>query len=374
MSERVAVISTSYPRTPGDAAGHFVQSEVKRLARAGHEVHVFAPGAGSAQADGARLHWLADYGAFGWPGAQARLKERPARWFGAAAFALRAWRELVLSGPFTRVQAHFLVPCAWPIASLAFGARRTPEFELVGHGSDVRTFCGLPRRLRVHIARTWLERGARIRVTSAELANLLRAANPELSLALGVEPSPIDLDGVPTRLNARRELGIPDRTELALIVSRLIPEKNVDFALAALTLIDGLSVTVVGDGPELEPLRARFPTVCFVGYRPRPEALRFIAAADVLVSASTAEGAPSVVREARALGVPVVALPAGDLATWAATDPGIHLLGRAESDFGVHAGQEGHEIARPRARIELRQDDLVERQLHRAGRAGQHED
>jgi teichuronic acid biosynthesis glycosyltransferase TuaC len=51
-----------------------------------------------------------------------------------------------------------------------------------------------------------------------------------------------------------------------------------------------------------------------------------MAAADVLVSASREEGAPTVVREARALGVPVVAVPCGDLATWAAADPGIALV------------------------------------------------
>ena len=48
-----------------------------------------------------------------------------------------------------------------------------------------------------------------------------------------------------------------------------------------------------------------------------------IAAADVLVHCSTVEAAPSVVREARACGVPVVATDAGDVGRWAATDPDI---------------------------------------------------
>jgi teichuronic acid biosynthesis glycosyltransferase TuaC len=45
-----------------------------------------------------------------------------------------------------------------------------------------------------------------------------------------------------------------------------------------------------------------------------------------LLSTSAHEGAPSVVREARALGVPVVAVAAGDLAEWAKADPGIVVL------------------------------------------------
>jgi glycosyltransferase involved in cell wall biosynthesis len=326
VTERIAVISTSYPSRPGAAAGHFVQSEVKRLASAGHEVHVFAPGQGRPSSDGARVHWLPDHGAFGWPGALSRLKERPTRWLGAGAFALCAARALQRSGPFARIQAHFLVPCAWPIAIRALAASPAAVFEAVGHGSDVRTFCRLPRALRAHIARVWLARGARLRLTGQQIAAELRAASPELSDAICVEASPIDLELVHSRSAARRALAIPAATQLALIVSRLIPEKRVAVALHALALVDDLSVVVVGDGPELEPLRARFPNVRFVGYLPRPEALRWIAAADVLVSASEKEGAPSVVREARALGVPVVAVKAGDLALWAERDPGLLVI------------------------------------------------
>jgi len=106
----------------------------------------------------------------------------------------------------------------------------------------------------------------------------------------------------------------------------LIPEKRVALALQALELLDPLSTVVVGDGPELSALRTRFPDVHFTGQLPRPEALRWIAAADLLISASAHEGAPSVVREARALGVPVVAVAAGDLADWAKADPGLLLV------------------------------------------------
>jgi glycosyltransferase involved in cell wall biosynthesis len=321
LSSRVAVVTSSYPREPGDPAGHFVASEVTRFVRAGQEVHVFAPGTGPRSADGATLHWLADGGAFGWPGALSRLKQDPRRVFGASAFVLRAREALRKAGPFARVHAHFLLPCAWPIAALASSA----ELELVGHGSDVRLFCALPAALRAHVARGWLGRKARIRVTSSELARLLRAANPELSASLRVQASPTDLGAVPSRGEARRALGWDERPR-ALIVARLIPGKCVATALRALSLVAGVQAVVVGDGPELHALRLRFPAVQFTGRLPRPEALQLIAAADVLVSASPEEGAPSVVREARALGVRVVAVRAGELPAWAASDPGIRLV------------------------------------------------
>ncbi len=326
MSERIAVVSSSYPREPGDASGHFVAAEVKQLVRAGHDVSVFAPGSGASASDGASVHWISDGGAFGWPGALARLKEDPRRLAGATAFAARAVTALRAAGSFGRVQAHFWLPSAWPIATLAFGKASGTRLELVGHGSDVRLFCGLPARLRRHIARAWLSRVASLRVTSTELTELVRAANPELSASLHVQASPIDVEGVPGRETARRTLGLQQSTRLALIVSRLIPGKRVALALQALAWLDEVSVVVVGDGPELEALRSAFPRVHFTGRLPRPEALTYIAAADVLVSASAEEGAPSVVREARALGVKVVAVAAGDLALWAKSDPGLLLV------------------------------------------------
>jgi teichuronic acid biosynthesis glycosyltransferase TuaC len=326
LSARVAVISTSYPREPGDASGHFVAAEVKRFVNAGHDVSVFVPGSGPSERDGARLHWIADGGAFGWPGALPRFKERPTRLVGATAFAARAVSAVRAAGSFERAQTHFLLPSAWPIATLAFTKANPTQLELVGHGSDVRLFCRLPVQLRRHIARVWLARGARLRVTSTELAELLRAATPELRDVVHVEPSPIDVEGVPDRETARRTLGLHGTTPLALIVCRLIPGKRVALALRALTLFEEISVVVVGDGPELETLRREFPNAHFTGRLARPAALAYIAAADVLVSASAEEGAPSVVREARALGVKVVAVAAGDLATWAKTDPGLLLV------------------------------------------------
>jgi len=75
----------------------------------------------------------------------------------------------------------------------------------------------------------------------------------------------------------------------------------------------------------LAELRQRFPDVRFTGELPRPQALAWIAAADVVISASKREGAPTALREARALGVPVVACAAGDLPERAARDAGVWI-------------------------------------------------
>jgi glycosyltransferase involved in cell wall biosynthesis len=123
-------------------------------------------------------------------------------------------------------------------------------------------------------------------------------------------------------------LGIAPEAPLAVIVARLIAGKRVHVALEACERVTHLRSIVVGEGPEREHLMRRFPRSTFVGHVERPLALAYLAAADVLVSASLDEGAPTVVREARALGTPVVCLAAGDLASWAEHDRGIHVVGR----------------------------------------------
>jgi glycosyltransferase involved in cell wall biosynthesis len=84
-------------------------------------------------------------------------------------------------------------------------------------------------------------------------------------------------------------------------------------------------VVVIGDGPLLPSLRRQHPGVVFLGKLGRSRTLAWIAAADRLVSASMTEGAPTAVREALALGVRVVAAPAGDLRKWAQHEPRLDI-------------------------------------------------
>src|SRR5262249_27091238 len=85
-------------------------------------------------------------------------------------------------------------------------------------------------------------------------------------------------------------------------------------------------IVVVGDGPLRRAVHDADRRVVTVGLKTRPEALAWISAADVLVSASRDEGAPTAIREARALRVPVLAAPCGDLEEWAKNDSGIEIV------------------------------------------------
>jgi len=196
----------------------------------------------------------------------------------------------------------------------------------VAHGSDVRLLERMPRALRVALVRALLRRGATFRFVSHDLAERLARSTDERVLRHAVvAPSPIDVRGAPGRDEARAALAVARHTRLAVIVSRLVPGKRVDVAIGMARGTGAERVVVVGEGPEASRLAPDGSGVELAGAVPRDRALAWIAAADVLVSASRDEGAPTVVREARALGVPVLAVPAGDLVRWAAADPGITL-------------------------------------------------
>jgi teichuronic acid biosynthesis glycosyltransferase TuaC len=319
---RIALVTTSYPLRDGQAAGHFVASEARRLSTT-NDVLVIAPGVDTeAEVGPPRVLRSPGRGLFGPPGVLSRLRERPLRAWAGVEFCWRARRSLEKEGPFDRVIAHWLLPCGWPILPGARGA-----LEAVAHGSDVRLLAALPRVLRLRIARAWLDCSVQLRCVSRELQQeLLACTSAALEPLTRVEPVAIDLGAAPDRAAARRLLGVASAEQLVLLVARLIPEKRVAPALRAVVLLPGVRVVVVGGGPLLEGLRREFPAVCFTGELRHPEALRWIAAADVLLSASWREGAPTALREARALGVPVVACEAGDLRERAACDSGVWLV------------------------------------------------
>jgi teichuronic acid biosynthesis glycosyltransferase TuaC len=319
---RIALVTTSYPAFNGQAAGHFVAAEAEALSRAGHDVVVIAPDLPDCPCRGGlSLVGIAGLGLFGAPGALARLRQNPLRAAGGLWFVLRARRELARRGPFDRIIAHWLLPCGWPILSGFAGAR-----EVVIHGSDLRTYRRLPGALRRHLISEWLRAGVSFRCVSEALRDaLLEDAAPELEPHVSVEASPIDVALVATRTEAREQLALDADARLIVVVARLIPDKRVRLALEAVCDLPGVQICVVGGGPDERSLRRAFPAVHFTGELPRQRALLWIRAADVLVSASRLEGAPTSVREARALNVPVVACPAGDLASWAEQDPGLWL-------------------------------------------------
>jgi teichuronic acid biosynthesis glycosyltransferase TuaC len=350
MDLRILILTTSYPERAGDPAGHFIEAEAIHLARQGHEVHVVAPGARavvlgrrvprvSRHGSGRLAVWSAGGGSlFGLPGALVRASQNPVRLLQLAHFLPEVRFRIALLAPFDRIVAHFVVPSAYP---LALGVRG--DLEVVLHGSDVRVVLALPARIRGHIVDRLTAQGAHFRFVAEDLSvKFLAALEParreRVRAVSRVELPRISVFHVPRRKAmhlrmsasgahvARADDGARPHW---VVCARLVPSKRVDLAIREAAR-HRAALTIIGDGPlraELEALASGFePRARFTGQLPRGDALALIAEAHKLVHLSEAEGAPTVIREARALGVPVLATPVGDVARWAAKDPGIEIF------------------------------------------------
>jgi glycosyltransferase involved in cell wall biosynthesis len=118
-----------------------------------------------------------------------------------------------------------------------------------------------------------------------------------------------------------------------LYVGRVAIEKSVE---EFLKLDLPGSKLVVGDGPQLAELRARYPAVRFAGPKFGPELARHYAASDVFVFPSRTDTFGLVVLEALASGLPVAAHPVqGPIDIIGAN----HAVGALNEDLGVAARQ-----------------------------------
>jgi teichuronic acid biosynthesis glycosyltransferase TuaC len=291
---RIAIVTTSWPSFEGDPSGHFVRAEARELERQGHDVVVVAPAPGEA---------------FGWPGAAARMRERPARAIEAVRWVV-ATRGRLQGMRVDRVVAHWALPCAWPVGVAVPDA----ELDVVSHGGDVRLIAAMPKLVRLRLVRTIAERSARWRfVSEALLETLVGAVDGETRARVKriafVLPAAIEMPDVAAAIARKR--GELAGTRVAVSVGRLVASKRVERAIERVALSRELdALVVVGDGPERTRLEALAATLGvdarFVGTVPRDEALAWIGAAQEVIHASIAEGMSTVVREAEALGTRVV--------------------------------------------------------------------
>jgi len=113
--------------------------------------------------------------------------------------------------------------------------------------------------------------------------------------------------GVDTSLFHPRDKTVLDLPRpIHLFVGRVAVEKNIE-AFLALDLPG--SQVIIGDGPQLEPLKRKFPKAHFLGRKTGEDLARHYAAADIFVFPSLTDTFGLVILEALASGLPVAAFP-----------------------------------------------------------------
>ena len=190
---------------------------------------------------------------------------------------------------------------------------RFPDYVSVRSGIPAEWIWVLMRRFHGAAERTFAVTGA----LAAELEE--RGLGPVHRWPLGV-----DLGLFNPAVKPHPVLAALPRPIL-LNVGRIAPEKNLEAFLGL--EVEGSKV-VVGGGPALDKLRARYPSVLFLGPRHGAELASTYAAADLFVFPSRTDTFGLVNIEALACGLPVAAYPV----------PGpIDILGR--EGRGIHGGQ-----------------------------------
>jgi glycosyltransferase involved in cell wall biosynthesis len=263
---KVAVLTTSYPRYPGDAAGRFVADAVDHL-RGRIDVQVVSPQD--------FRHFGVAYG----HGIAGNLRSRP--WLAFAVPAMLAnYVRAARAVDADLLHAHWL-PSGW------VAARTGRPFVLQVWGTDLE----LARRVP-SFARRILRRTRVVIAASTELAVAARALGAG---EVRVIPSGVDLPP---------EVGEEAEPPEVLYAGRLSEEKGVlELAAAA----DGMKLVVAGDGP----LRSRVPGAR--GFVPHDELQHLYARAAVVACPSRREGFGVACLEAMAHARPVVASAVGGL-------------------------------------------------------------
>lgn len=157
------------------------------------------------------------------------------------------------------------------------------------------------RQKGINYVRRFHEPAASIMVATDSLEKELRAfgfKNPFRRLSRGVEASLFN----PGQESPYGDLPRP----IQLYVGRVAIEKNLE---AFLSLSRPGSKVIVGNGPDLDMLRKKYPDAHFVGAKTGAELAAHYAAADVFVFPSLTDTFGIVLIEALACGVPVAGYP-----------------------------------------------------------------
>lgn len=331
----ICMLTSSYPKYPGETTAPFIEEIAAGLVRRGHTVHVVAPFHRDVRRApterGVHLHFFrysparalnvwgyaeslqADVGLKGAVLAAAPLA------LGAGTLAML---KLTTTVHFDLMHAHWVIPNG-PPAALVARLRGLPLVVSM-HGSDVY-LAERAAPLSLTAAATYRAAGA-ITACSGDLrARALRLGAPADRVRVipyGVDPGTFQPDAE-AGAAVRAALGVATNTPLVLTMSRLVYKKGLTYLLEAwpqvLAAHPAAVLVIAGYGDLRDDLERRAnelgiaASVRFPGQIDREQTARYISAADVYAVPSirdqkgNVDGLPNALLEGMAAARPIVA-------------------------------------------------------------------
>lgn len=357
-SQRVVMITTSYPRFPGDTVGTFMEPIAHGIARLGHDVHVVLPWHPRldrpAREGGVHFHPfryapVASLNVFGYAESlEADVRLRLAAAAAAPLALASAWqttRRVAREIQATVIHAHWVIPGG------AIGAPLARRYPLVVslHGSDV--FVAERHRAIGAVARRIFRRCDWVTACSEDLRtraiHLSAPAERSETVPYGVDADRFSPDA-DARSRWRDRLGLDARQMLVVTAGRLVRKKGFEYLIDAIGQMAArwphVVLAVAGDGDLQEELRQRAAgcgaaeRVVFIGLLKQHEVAELLAAADVVCVPSVrddsgnVDGLPNVVMETLACGTPLVATTAGGIGAVARDGENALLVRERDAD------------------------------------------
>jgi phosphatidyl-myo-inositol dimannoside synthase len=331
--KRLVVLTSSFPRWPGDNTTPFVRQFAENVARTGRDVLVVAPhhrGAAVSEQleerlDVRRFRYFLPYAqedvAYG-GNAVARVRKTPLYALKLALFLLSSLAAVITARPRI-INVHWLIPqgLVAVLAKRLTGAR----VVITVHGGDVLSLNGrLLRRIKRFILRRADVVVANSAFTAAACESLYDGRSYEV-IPMGVDLGRFRAGPASAELTSRYGLG--DFT--ILFVGRLTEDKGLADLVEALHLLDrsgaAFTALLVGSGDQEADLRRRVQElglderVVFVGWVAHDDLADYYNTADVFVGPSIVgskgwqEAVGLVFVEALATGLPVISTRTGGI-------------------------------------------------------------
>lgn len=335
----VGLVTTGFPRFEGDCSGSFLLTLARGLVEQGHTVRVLSPEPrGSRPAPrwpGIEVRWVpyarprtlqqSFYGS----GAPDNLRIRPVRWLGALAFTAAlcraSRRELTHCDALL---SSWCIPSGWVASKTAEGR---PHLCLC-HATDVRWLSKMPRGRAV---------AREIAAGASSMWFLSDGLRKRFLETAGIEPDRIQSHVGPMPIEPPQDLAEPRRMLrlrlgiegfTLLFLGRLVPVKGLAELLHAIAAFPRpISIRIAGDGPdrnELCVLAQRLGVhAIFEGWvaGERKESL-FRACDAIVVPSRPLDGLPTVLFEAQARALPIIATEAAAIPARMRNHPDVELV------------------------------------------------